>query len=143
MFQQAQGQITGSTAHLQTITSDMKVATEVFHKSQNDYAGKMESLQRLSQNNIDSISELLRNSGELSQEYVDKFDIIRQGLSGIFVQLQKGLSEYSTTVQATTQKYLDQYSRSLTETTDALSGTIQQQNEVVETLVDALNRNKR
>lgn len=143
MFQQAQGQITGSTAHLQTITSDMKVATEVFHKSQNDYAGKMESLQRLSQNNIDSITELLKNSGELSQEYVDKFDIIRQGLSGIFVQLQKGLSEYSTTVQATTQKYLDQYSRSLTETTDALSGTIQQQNEVVETLVDALNRNKR
>lgn len=143
MFQQAQGQITGSTAHLQTITSDMKVATEIFHKSQNDYAGKMESMQRLSQNNIDSITELLKNSGELSQEYVDKFDIIRQGLSGIFVQLQKGLSEYSTTVQATTQKYLDQYSRSLTETTDALSGTIQQQNEVVETLVDALNRNKR
>ena len=143
MFQQAQGQITGSTAHLQTITSDMKVATEVFHKSQNDYAGRMESLQRLSQNNIDSISELLKNSGELSHDYVEKFDIIRQGLSGIFTQLQKGLSEYSITVQATTQKYLDQYSRSLTETTDALSSTIQQQNEVVETLVDTLNRNKR
>lgn len=143
MFQQAQGQITGSTAHLQTITSDMKVATEVFHKSQNDYAGRMESLQRLSQNNIDSISELLKNSGELSHDYVEKFDIIRQGLSGIFTQLQKGLSEYSITVQATTQKYLDQYSRSLTETTDALSSTIQQQNEVVETLVDTLNKNKR
>ena len=103
----------------------------------------MENLQRLSQNNIDSISELLKNSGELSQDYVDKFDIIRQGLSSIFAQLQKGLSEYSITVQATTQKYLDQYSRSLTETTDALSSTIQQQNEVVETLVDTINRNRK
>lgn len=143
MFQQAQGQITGSTAHLQTITSDMKVATEVFNKSQNDYADRMENLQRLSQNNIDSISDLLKNSGELSQDYVDKFDTIRQGLSGIFAQLQKGLSEYSITVQATTQKYLDQYSRSLTETTDALAGTIQQQSEVVEMLVDTLNKNKK
>ena len=143
MFQQAQGQITGSTAHLQTITSDMKVATEVFHKSQNDYAGRMENLQLQSQKNIDSISQLLEHSGELSQDYIDKFDVIRQGLGGIFAQLQKGLSDYSTTVQATTQKYLDQYSRSLTETTDALSGSIQQQAEVVETLVDVLNKIKK
>ena len=143
MFQQAQGQITGSTAHLQTITSDMKVATEVFHKSQNDYAGRMENLQLQSQKNIDSISQLLEHSGELSQDYIDKFDVIRQGLGGIFAQLQKGLSDYSMTVQATTQKYLDQYSRSLTETTDALSGSIQQQAEVVETLVDALNKIKK
>ena len=143
MFQQAQGQITGSTAHLQTITSDMKVATEVFHKSQDEYALKMESLQRMSKDNIDSISELIQDSGEMSKEYVDKFDIIRQGLSGIFAQLQKGLTDYSVTVHATTQKYLEQYSRSLTETTDALSGNIQQMNEVVESLVDALNKSKR
>lgn len=143
MFQQAQGQITGSTAHLQTITSDMKVATEVFHKSQNDYAGRMETLQLQSQKNIEAISSLLDHTGEVSQEYVEKFDVIRQGLGGIFAQLQKGLSEYSVTVQATTQKYLDQYSRSLTETTDALSSSIQQQAEVVETLVDALNKIKK
>ena len=40
-FQQAQGQITGSTAHLQSITSDMKTAIEVFHKVQNEYTGNM------------------------------------------------------------------------------------------------------
>lgn len=143
MFQQAQGQITGSTAHLQSITSDMKVATEVFHKSQNEYSDKMEILQRKSQDNIDSIVSLLKESGNLSQDYVEKFDVIRQGLSGIFSQLQKGLSEYSITVHATTQKYLEQYSKSLTDTTDALAGNIQQMNEVVETLVDALNKSKR
>ena len=142
-FQQAQGQITGSTAHLQTLTSDMKVATEVFHKSQGEYALKMESLQRMSKDNINSISELIQDSSEMSKEYVEKFDVIRLGLSGIFAQLQKGLTDYSVTVHATTQKYLEQYSRSLTETTDALSGNIQQMNEVVESLVDALNKSKR
>ena len=143
MFQQAQGQITGSTAHLQTITGDMKLATQLFNKSQTDYAVKMEEMQRNSQRGIDAVIELLKNSGNLSEDYVEKFEIIRQGLGSIFQQLQSGLSEYSRTVQATTQKYLDQYSTSLTNTTDALSSTIQQQNEVVEMLVESLNAKKK
>lgn len=143
MFQQAQGQITGSTAHLQTITGDMKLATQLFNKSQTDYAVRMEEMQRNSQHGIDAITELLKNSGEMSEDYVEKFETIRQGLGSIFQQLQSGLSEYSRTVQATTQKYLDQYSTSLTNTTDALSSTIQQQNEVVEMLVESLNAKKK
>lgn len=143
MFQQAQGQITGSTAHLQTITGDMKLATQLFSKSQTDYAVKMEEMQRNSQHGIDAVTELLKNSGEMSEDYVEKFETIRQGLGSIFQQLQSGLSEYSRTVQATTQKYLDQYSTSLTNTTDALSSTIQQQNEVVEMLVESLNAKKK
>lgn len=143
MFQKAQGQISGSTAHLQTITGDMKLATQLFNKSQSDYAVKMEEMQRNSQHGIDAVTELLKNSGEMSEDYVEKFETIRQGLGSIFQQLQSGLSEYTRTVQATTQKYLDQYSTSLTNTTDALSSTIQQQNEVVEMLVESLNAKKK
>ena len=143
MFQQAQGQITGSTAHLQTITGDMKLATQLFNKSQSDYAVKMEEMQHNSQRGIDAVTELLKNSGELSGDYVEKFETIRQGLGSIFQQLQSGLTEYSRTVQASTQKYLEQYSTSLTDTTDALSSTIQQQNEVVEMLVESLNAKKK
>lgn len=143
MFQQAQGQITGSTAHLQTITGDMKLATQLFNKSQTDYAIKMEEIQRNSQREIDAVTELLKNSGDLSEDYVEKFETIRQGLGSIFQQLQSGLSEYSRTVQASTQKYLELYSTNLTNTTDALSSTIQQQNEVVEMLIESLNAKKK
>ena len=79
----------------------------------------------------------------MSDDYVQKFETIRLGLASIFSQVQTGLNEYSKTVQVTTQKYLDQYSTSLTNTTDALSSTIQQQNEVVEMLVESLNVNKK
>lgn len=143
LFQQAQGQITGSTAHLQAITGDMKQATQLFNKSQNDYSTKMEEMQRNSQRGIDTVTHLLNSSSEMSQDYIEKFEIIKQGIGSIFTQLQAGLSEYSRTVQTTTQKYLDQYSSSLTTTTDALSSTIQQQNEVVEMLVESLNSHKR
>ncbi|MBQ7878596.1 MAG: MotA/TolQ/ExbB proton channel family protein [Bacteroidaceae bacterium] len=139
LFQQAQGQIAGSTAHLQTITGDMKFATQLFSKSQNEYSVKMEEIQRNNQRGIDAVKELLESSGEMSSEYAAKFETIKQGLGSIFAQLQEGLTQYSRTVQATTHKYLDQYSSSLTQTTDALSSTIQQQNEIVEMLAESLN----
>ena len=143
IFQQAQGQITGSTAHLQIITSDMKTATEVFHKAQNEYTSNMTELQKRTQQAIDSVVELLDDSGQLSEDYVERFETIKNGLSGIFAQIQKGLTEYSQTMQASTQKYLDQYSMNLNKTTNALAGTIERQSEIAELFVDALDKHRR
>lgn len=142
-FKQAQGEISVSTGNLRTISGDMKLATELFNKGQNDYTEKLSQLQLSSQRGIEKVEELLINSGQMSDEYAQKFELIKQGLAGIFSQLQTGLTEYSRTVQATTQKYLDQYSSSLTQTTDALASTIQQQNEVVEMLNETLSKNRR
>ena len=141
-FQQAQGQITGSTAHLQSITSDMKTATEVFRMAQNEYTGNMTELQKQTQRAIDSVVTLLDDSGQLSEDYVEKFETIKNGLSGIFAQIQKGLTEYSQTMQASTQKYLEQYSMNLTKTTDALAGTIERQSDIAELFVDALDKHR-
>ena len=142
-FKQAQGEISVSTGNLRTISGDMKLATELFNKGQIDYTEKLSQLQSSSQRGIEKVEEMLINSGQMSEEYAQKFELIKQGLSGIFSQLQSGLTEYSRTVQATTQKYLDQYSSSLTQTTDALASTIQQQNEVVEMLNETLSKNRR
>lgn len=142
IFQQAQGQITGSTAHLQSITSDMKIATEVFHKAQNEYTGNMTELQKQTQLAIDSVVTLIDDSGQLSKDYVEKFETIKNGLSVIFAQIQKGLTEYSQTMQASTQKYLEQYSMNLTKTTDALAGTIERQSDIAELFVDALDKHR-
>ncbi|MBR4129748.1 MAG: MotA/TolQ/ExbB proton channel family protein [Bacteroidaceae bacterium] len=141
-FQQAQGQITGSTAHLQMITNDMKTATEVFHKAQNEYTGNMTELQKQTQRAIDSVVTLLDDSGQLSEDYVEKFETIKNGLTAIFAQIQKGLTEYSQTMQASTQKYLEQYSMNLTKTTDALAGTIERQSDIAELFVDALDKHR-
>lgn len=141
-FKQAQGEISISTGNLRTISGDMKLATELFNKIQSEYTEKLNQLQLSSQRGIDQIAELLRSSGKMTDDYAQKFELIKQGLGGIFSQLQSGLTEYSNTVKATTQKYLDQYSSSLTQTTDALSSTIQQQGEIVEMLTETLSKNR-
>lgn len=142
-FKQAQGELSISTGNLRTISGDMKLATELFSKGQNDYAAKLAQLQTSSQHGIDQVTELLRNSGQLSEEYAQKFEVIKQGLGSIFTQLQSGLSEYSRTVKDTTDKYLSQYTASLTQTTGALMSTIERQNEVTEMLNDSISRLKK
>lgn len=142
-FKQAQGEITVSTSNLRTISSDMKLATELFNKGQNDYAARLAQLQTGSQKGIDQVTEMLKNSGQLSDEYVQKFDLIKQGLGSIFSQLQSGLTEYSRTVKDTTDKYLASYTSSLTQTTGALASTIERQNEVTEMLTDTISRYKK
>lgn len=142
-FKQAQGEITVSTSNLRTISSDMKLATELFNKGQNDYAARLAQLQTASQKGINQVTEMLKNSGQLSDEYVQKFDLIKQGLGSIFSQLQSGLTEYSRTVKDTTDKYLASYTSSLTQTTGALASTIERQNEVTEMLTDTISRYKK
>lgn len=141
-FAQAQGEITVSTSNLRTITGDMKLATELLQKGQNDYVANLAQLQMSSQKGIDQVTELLKDSGQLSEEYVQKFDIIKEGLASIFAQLQNGLTEYSRTVKDTTDKYLAQYTSSLTQTTGALASAIERQNEVTEMLTDTITRSK-
>lgn len=142
-FKQAQGEITVSTSNLRTISSDMKLATELFTKGQNDYAARLAQLQTASQKGIDQVTEMLKSSGQLSDEYVQKFDLIKQGLGSIFSQLQSGLTEYSRTVKDTTDKYLASYTSSLTQTTGALASTIERQNEITEMLTDTISRYKK
>ena len=142
-FRQAQGEITLSTGNLRSISGDMKFATELFNKGQNDYAAKLVQLQTNSQRDIEQITEMLKNSGQLTEEYAQKFEVIKQGLASIFAQLQTGLNEYSRTVKESTDKYLNNYSSSLTDTADALGNTVERLNEIIETLNDTLARNKR
>ena len=138
----AQGEISVSTGNLRTVSGDMKLATELLNKSQNGMAERISSLQKATNDSLNQMMSLIEKSGRTSDEYVEKFEIIKSGLGEIFTQLQNGLAGYSRTVQESTKKYLDQYSASLTQTTDALSSTIQQQNEVVEMLNETLSRRK-
>ena len=138
-FRQTQEHISGSTSNLQIISSKMKDAAEDLTASQAMYSNQLQEEKQ----NIESILKTLKDTSEMGNDYVEKFSTIKNGLTAIFQQLQNGLSEYSKTVHDSTQKYLDQYSTSLTNATDALGSTVQQQNELVELLAETIDDFKR
>lgn len=143
LFKQAQSNITGTTANLQTISGDMKTATETFQKGQSEYSMSLEKVQKETEGKLHDVVELFETAGNATDEYVEKFEIIKNGLGQIFSQIQNGLNEYSRSVSASLQKYLDSYSTSLTSTTDALASTIERQNEMVEMLVETVNNRRK
>ncbi len=142
-FQQAQGYITGTTSNLQSITEEMRGATDNFRKSQSEYATSLEQIQTGTSQKLNEILTLLETAGSTTDEYAQKFEIIRSGLGQIFSQIQAGLNEYSNSVRSSLQRYLEAYSTNLTNTTDALASTIQQQNEMVEMLVETVNQKRK
>ena len=143
MFRETHGQIAGSTAHLQTVAGDMKTAAEALDNSLSEYSNGMEQLQSSTQATVASAESLMQQSGAMSKEYAEQFETIRTGLASVFGQLQRGLTEYSMKVREMTGTFLVQYSNSLTDTADSLSGAIQQMSDLVEELQDTLDKNKR
>lgn len=121
----------------------MKTVSGELRDSLSSYSEGMDKLQRNTRTTVASAESLMNQSSRMSQDYVNKFDVIKSELSSIFEQLQRGMSEYSRTVQYTTQGYLDQYTRSLNDTVKSLNSAIEQENEVVENLLDFLGKNRR
>lgn len=142
LVQKAQTDMTGTTANIQAIAGDMKSAAEQFRKGQNDYSQIIDQIQKETKGKLDDVIELMQTAGETTEEYAEKFETIRNGLSQIFAQIQTGLNDYSTSVRVSIQKYLDTYSASLSKTTENLAGVIQAQNDAVEMLVDTVNRKR-
>ena len=142
MFRQAQGEITTTTSHLHTISIDLRSASEDFQRSQTSLSQELSSMEASASKKMGEVIELIETAGETTNEYTEKFEVIRSGLAQIFSQLQSGLTQYSTTVQESIQRYLSEYSKSLNETTGNLASTINMQNEMVEMLIDTVNRKR-
>lgn len=142
-FVRAQAEITRISAHLQSISGDMKTATEVFRKSQGDYSATLDKLQSQTQSKMVELVDMFEAAGNATDEYAEKFEVVRQGLTQIFSQIQEGLKNYSTTVRTSIQQYLDAYSKNLTETTSNLAAAIESQGEIAEMLAESASKIRR
>lgn len=141
-FHSAYGEISDTTSNLRLITTDIKNATQEFNKTQTEYADHMNTLQQTTQDNIEAVNELLKGSGEMSNEYVEKFETIKSGLTQIFSHLQNGLNNYSQTVKTSLEGYLNKYTENLTRATEALASTVSQQGEIVDSLTEVIGNRK-
>lgn len=141
-LQQTQKYISDSTGHLKTVSDDLHTSTQTFQQSQSEYAEHMEEMSEKNQSAINQIGNLVEKSGKMSGDYAVQFEIIKQGLSSIFNQLQEGLQEYSKTVQETTSQYLEEYSRGHNAAVEALNGNIQMLSELVDDMSDVIKKHK-
>ena len=117
---------------MQSITNNMNQASTRFSNSQENYMSGIREIQDKSSNTISNITQALQLSKETLTDYANKFSTIQQGLSGVFEQLNRGLNQYSTTVNQSTQEALDGYSTALNDSIKKLGNAIGQLNTLVE-----------
>ena len=141
-LQQSQSLIADSTEHLKDVSSDMKTVTETFKEGQKVFADHIEAFQEKNQTTVETVGDLVEQSGQMSGQYAAQFEIIKQGLADIFRQLQEGLQEYSKTVQETTNNYLEEYSKSHNSAIDSLTTYTEMLGEMVEELNDLMRKKK-
>jgi methyl-accepting chemotaxis protein len=121
-------------------------ASQEINSSSNKFGETQLTFSRYSneflQNNSNTLAEIQKSLGkakDVSADYAQKFEIIEKGLQNIFFQINNGLQSYEQTVSENIQKYLSQFTTSLTETAKSLGGASQEQKDILIELSDLLD----
>lgn len=112
-----------------TATNNLKLAQTEFV---NGYKDTIES----NIQTINAMENALGTAKALPNEYVMKFADIRNSLSAIFEELNRGLNQYTITVKSGTEELLGTYTSSMNEALRQLASSVEELGEVLEDLKD-------
>jgi len=130
------------------ISSDLKNNTGNIENSVNYLNLSLQSLKDqfaqltlFNKETLKQIGDSLSGNQEILSEYVEKFDIIKNGLSEIFGEVENGLTKYSSTVKNGINEYLSGFTNQLSTASDRLAGSIDALNDFFEEVSDKIEGN--
>jgi hypothetical protein len=106
-----------SSTELSATSTNLKSTISDFGQSINQYVDRNNSLLTFQQ-------ETLQKTKDVSEAYSTRFEIIEKGLTGIFDQIQTGLKDYQNTTGESLNKYLKDFSSTLTSSVEALESSV-------------------
>lgn len=89
---------------------------------------------------VEEFQKALDKAKLVSSDYAQKFSIIEKDLKSIFEQIQTGLNDYRDSVGGSLQDFLGKYTEALTKTAEALAGTLDKQEGILEELSEQLSK---
>ena len=87
---------------------------------------------------LKQLQDALVQSRELLNDFAQRFQTIDAGLQRIFEEIQRGLTEYTTTSRDAINEYLSAFSTQLTSAANALAGSVEALGDNVEVLNDMI-----
>lgn len=137
---QAQTELEKVISTFRNVSQEINTSSSRFGESQNEFSKYSNQFLKNNSNTIDEIQKSLEIAKEVSADYAQKFEIIEKGLQNIFSQISSGLEQYQNTVRDSVQKYLDDYTKQLTNTTQALEGITSKLDETIEDFTEELSK---
>ena len=130
------------------ISSDLKNNTGNIENSVNYLNLSLQSLKDqfaqltlFNKETLKQIGDSLSGNQEILSEYVEKFDIIKNGLSEIFGEVENGLTKYSSTIKNGINEYLSGFTNQLSTASNRLAGSIDALNDFFEEVSDKIEGN--
>jgi methyl-accepting chemotaxis protein len=142
-FKAIQDNIYGSTQKLKDISDNASHSSEALSERLTNLEETSLTIFERNKAIIDSYNQVGAESSERLNDYVEKFNIIEKGLSGVFSELNNGLEGYSNTVEQTTKRFLEQYTSEANTTLDKLSSVLSGIEELFSELSDQIDRFKK
>lgn len=127
------------SARLNDSTDQMDNASKNLNSSLQSIKGMFLKMAEFNNKTLDQIGDSLSENQEVLNDYVRKFEIIRDGLDDIFTEVEGGLTRYSVTVKNGINDSLSEFTNKLSTASGALAGSVEALNELFEIISDQLD----
>ncbi|MCF8265561.1 MAG: hypothetical protein K9I71_10385 [Ignavibacteriales bacterium] len=118
---------------LSEASNNLKSSISHFGESINTYIDRNENL-------LIEQEETLLKTKDIAAEYGSRFETIESGLSSIFDQIQSGLKDYQKTTAENLNKYLTEFSTTLSKAHEGLESTVAGLTEINEELTEQIDK---
>lgn len=139
-FSKVQSELNAAAFQFKQISENVNNSTSSFIDGQLKYSEQSNNFLKNNSETIQEIQKTLITAKEVSSDYSKKFEIIENGLQGIFSRIQTGLNEYRDTVGGSLETYLGKYSEALTKTAESLAGASSKQEDILDELTEQLGK---
>jgi methyl-accepting chemotaxis protein len=136
---EAQKALVSTISNFRNVSQEINSSSSKFGESQLLFSKHSNEFLQNNSSTIDEIQKSLIKAKDVSSDYAQKFEIIEKGLQGIFVQINDGLKSYEQTVNENIQKYLSEFTKSLTSTAESLAGASKEHKDLINDLGDLLD----
>jgi len=121
-----QGKIAVVSSAFEGIAVKLEKSSSLTVQGQREFEKTMtDSLDGL-KSNLSSIQTVMKQNTDVTNTYLNKFEVVEKGLESIFSQIEKGLHGYSTQLASETEKVVKEYSRTLATSIEGLNSLLSQ-----------------
>lgn len=128
------------TSSLYNNSQQISETSNNLHKSTHEFNSSIENYIKKNHELIGSQRDTLAKTVDVSNQYVEKFNIIESGLKGIFNQVQLGLKDYQNTTAENLNRYLREFTTQLTSAQQGLESNISNLSDIADNLTEQVEK---
>lgn len=135
--------VSSSCNQLAGFSDMLKRSSDHFVLSQEQFKKYTDSFINNNMDLIDELRKLVSESINSTTRNVERYNTINEGIEGIFAKIHEGLVQYQRTIEDGVKNSLNTFTESLTSSSEALSGAANTHTDMLEELLNIVEKIKR